>query len=166
MALIKAGRVGEKSGAGFYKKEGKEISTLDWKSGEYKPQSKAGDAESAKISKLATAERFAAIRDWKGKYGDFAREYLLRFSHYVLETSPRIAYDIAAVDHAMEWGYAWELGPFKQMDLLGKQFLVDRFSSLGLNIPPLLTKAEKGFYRHDEGADEMLSLSGAGYEPV
>jgi 3-hydroxyacyl-CoA dehydrogenase len=166
MALIKAGRVGEKSGAGFYKKEGKEITTLDWKSGEYRPQARPSDTETERLAKLPTPERFAAIRDWKGKYGDFAREYLLRFSHYVLETSPKIAYDIAAVDHAMEWGYAWELGPFKQMDLLGKQFLVDRFSSLGLKTPSLLENASKGFYTHEGGDDEMLSLSGSGYEPV
>ncbi|HEY5061249.1 MAG TPA: 3-hydroxyacyl-CoA dehydrogenase family protein, partial [Gemmatimonadaceae bacterium] len=34
--LVKAGRVGEKSGAGFYKRVGKEIQTLDWRTGEYK----------------------------------------------------------------------------------------------------------------------------------
>src|SRR3954469_1422886 len=135
--LIKAGRVGEKSGAGFYRKEGKEISTLDWKTGEYRPQTKPNDPDAGKLAKLPDADRFAAIRDWKGKYGDFAREYLLRFSHYVLETSPVVAYDIPAVDHAMEWGYAWELGPFKQMDLLGADFLKAGFAKLGLRIPML-----------------------------
>ena len=153
-ALIKAGRVGEKSGAGFYRKEGKEISTLNWKSGEYAPQTKAGDAESAKLGRLPTAERFAAIRDWKGKYGEFAREYLLRFSHYVLMTSPVVAYDIAAVDHAMEWGYAWELGPFKQMDLLGAGFLKTGFATLGLPLPPILDRAKEGFYK--KGGEPMV----------
>src|SRR4029079_8122946 len=38
--LVKSGRVGEKTGAGFYKRVGKEIHTLDWRSGEYRPQSK------------------------------------------------------------------------------------------------------------------------------
>ena len=42
----KAGRVGEKSGAGFYKRVGKEIQTLDWKTGEYKPQAKPDDRRS------------------------------------------------------------------------------------------------------------------------
>jgi 3-hydroxyacyl-CoA dehydrogenase len=170
-ALIKAGRVGEKSGAGFYKKEGKEITTLDWKSGEYRPQTKPSDPVLAKLAKLPTPQRFAAIRGWDGKYGDFAREYLLRFSHYVLQTSPIIAYDIPAVDHAMEWGYAWELGPFKQMDLLGADFLRKGFATLGLKTPPLLDRAKEGFYQ-ESGELTVLSLvddakSGTGrYAPV
>lgn len=169
LALIKAGRVGEKSGAGFYKKEGKDITTLDWKSGEYRPQTKPTDPALAKLSKLPTPARFAAIRDWEGKYGDFAREYLLRFSHYVLETSPVVAYDIPAVDHAMEWGYAWEIGAFKQMDLLGAPFLEKGFATLGLEIPALLARAKEGFYT--KGGESVLSLSAAkpgaeAYEPV
>jgi 3-hydroxyacyl-CoA dehydrogenase len=165
LELIKAGRVGEKSGAGFYRKEGKEITTLDWKTGEYRPQSKPSDPELSKLAKLPHATRFAALREWKGKYGDFAREYLLRFSHYVLRTSPVIAYDIPAVDHAMEWGYAWELGPFRQMDLLGVDFLRDGFAKLGLDVPPLLTRAVSGFYK--PGAESsVLSIDGSGYAPV
>ena len=160
--LIKAGRLGEKSGAGFYKKEGKDISTLDWRTGDYKPQSKPEDTEIAKLAKLPLPERFAAIRDWKGKYGDFAREYLLRFSHYVLQTAPSIAYDITAVDHAMEWGFAWDIGPFKQIDLLGIPFLKDGFSKLGLNTPALLNHARERFYKHGD----VLSLDGVGYKPV
>jgi 3-hydroxyacyl-CoA dehydrogenase len=162
LELIKAGRVGEKSGAGFYKKEGKEISTLDWRTGEYKPQSKPEDAEVAKLSRLPLPERFAAIRDWQGKYGDFAREYLLRFSHYVLQTSPFIAYDIPAVDHAMEWGFAWDIGPFKQIDLLGADFLRSGFAKLGLDTPRLLNQVRDKFYKQGD----VLSLDGDGYKPV
>lgn len=163
LELIKAGRVGEKSGAGFYRKEGKEISTLDWRTGEYKPQSRPENEDVGKLGRLGFGERFAAIRDWKGKYGDFAREYLLRFSHYVLKTAPVIAYDIPAVDHAMEWGFAWEIGPFRQMELLGAEFLKDGFAKLGLDTPPLLVKATQGFY--NKGGD-VLSLDGSGYKPV
>jgi len=162
LELIKSGRVGEKSGAGFYKKEGKDISTLDWRTGEYKAQAKLEDAEIAKLSKLALPERFAAIREWKGKYGDFAREYLLRFSHYVLKTSAIVAYDTSAVDHAMEWGFAWDIGPFKQMDLLGVPFLKEGFAKLGLETPALLNQVRDRFYK--EG--DVLSLDGTGYKPV
>jgi 3-hydroxyacyl-CoA dehydrogenase len=160
--LITAGRVGEKSGAGFYKKEGKDISTLDWRTGEYKPQSKPESRELGELGKSDLPSRFASIREWKGKYGDFAREYLLRFSHYVLKTAPAIAYDIPAVDHAMEWGFAWEIGPFRQMDLLGAEFLKDGFAKLGLDVPPLLAKATRGFY----AGGDVLSLDGSGYKPV
>ncbi|HEY4306287.1 MAG TPA: 3-hydroxyacyl-CoA dehydrogenase/enoyl-CoA hydratase family protein [Gemmatimonadaceae bacterium] len=161
--LIKAGNVGEKSGAGFYKRVGKEIHTLDWKSGEYKPQSKPSTPALEKMSKLPIAERFAAFRDWTDREGAFVKEYLLRFSHYVLETAPKIAHDIASVDHAIEWGYAWEAGPFRQMDLLGVDWLRNGFKELGLSEPELLKRATNGFYSAD---GKELALDGSGYQPL
>jgi 3-hydroxyacyl-CoA dehydrogenase len=163
LALVAAGRVGEKSGAGFYKRVGKEIHTLDWRTGQYAPQAKPDAPEIARLSKLPLAERFAAIREWSGREGAFVREYLLNFSHYVLTTAPVVAYDLAAVDHAMEWGYAWEIGPFKQMDLLGPDFLRRGFAELGLDEPALMRQASDGFYSLD--GRQVLSLSG-GYETI
>ena len=68
-----------KSGAGFYRRVGKEIQTLDWKTGEYGPQSKPESAELSRIGALPLADRFAAIRDWGASkddhYGAFVREY-------------------------------------------------------------------------------------------
>ena len=161
--LVKAGRVGEKSGAGFYRRVGKEIQTLDWRSADYRPQALPATTELSRIGKLSLHDRFAAIRDWNDREGAFVREYLLRFSHYVLSTTPLIAYDLTAVDHAMEWGYAWEVGPFKQMDLLGGDFLRHGFVELGLDEPALLREARDGFYSTD--GTRVLSLSG-GYEEI
>ena len=163
LALVAAGRVGEKSGADFYKRVGKEIHTLDWRTGDYAPQAKPAVPEIARLSKLPLAERFVAIHDWTGREGAFVREYLLQFSHYVLAMTPLVAYDIAAVDHAMEWGYAWEAGPFKQMDLLGAEFLQRGFAELGLDEPALLRESAGGFYSSD--GLQVLSLRG-GYEAV
>jgi len=161
--LVKAGRVGEKSGAGFYKRVGKEIHTLDWRTGEYRPQAKVETPELKRLGKLALPQRFAALRDWRDREGAFVREYLLRFSHYVLTTTPAIAYDLTAADHAMEWGYAWDAGPFKQMDLLGLDFLRRGFAELGLDEPALLREVTGGFYTAD--GLQVLSLNG-GYEAV
>jgi len=165
--LVKAGRFGEKSGAGFYRRAGKEIQTLDWKTGEYGPQSKPESGELARLGALPLEERFAAIRGWGAadRYAAFVQEYLLRFSHYVLATTPVIARDIPSVDDAMVWGYAWEAGPFAQMDLLGADFLAQGFSRLSLDEPALLRRAreEGGFFADDES--RVLSLS-KGYEAV
>jgi 3-hydroxyacyl-CoA dehydrogenase len=161
--LVKVGRVGEKSGAGFYKRVGKEIHTLDWRTGEYRPQAKVETPELKRLAKLPLATRFVAIRDWADREGAFVREYLLRFSHYVLTTTPAIAYDLTAVDHAMEWGYAWEAGPFKQMDLLGLDYLRPGFAELGLDEPALVREVTGGFYSAD--GTQVLALRG-GYEPV
>jgi 3-hydroxyacyl-CoA dehydrogenase len=163
MDLVKKGQVGEKSGAGFYKRVGKEIHTLDWKTGEYRPQVKPDTPELTRLTHLPLAERFVSLGQWADREGDFVKEYLLRFSHYVLTTTPAIAYDIPSVDHAIEWGYAWETGPFKQMDMLGVDFLRRGFAELGLNEPALLREVHDGFYT-SEGT-QVLSLSG-GYQEV
>ncbi len=162
-SLIEKGTVGEKSGAGFYTRVGKEIHTLDWRTGDYRPQEKPETAELARLSRLPLAERFAAFRSWGGREGTFVKEYILRFSHYVLETTPEIAYDIPSVDHAMEWGYAWEAGPFRQMDLLGTDWLRAGFEELGLAEPALLKTAEGRFYSED--GTRVLSLDG-GFEAL
>ncbi len=161
--LVASGRAGEKTGAGFYKRAGKEILTLDWRTGEYGPQTKPDRPELRRLSGLPFAERFAAFRSWSDADGAFVKEYLLRFSHYVLTTAPLIAHDLASVDNAMRWGFAWELGPLQQMDLLGADFLRRGFAELGLDEPALLREAQGGFYTGD--GSEVLSLRG-GYEPV
>ncbi len=157
--LVRAGRTGEKSGAGFYTRAGKEIRTLDWRTGQYESQSKATTTAIARLSSLPLAARFAEFHEWTDREGAFVREYLLRFSHYVLTTTPSIAYDVPSVDHAMEWGYAWDVGPFKQMDLLGAEFLGRGFAELGLDEPGLLRDAKLGFYSTD--GTQVLSLSGS-----
>jgi 3-hydroxyacyl-CoA dehydrogenase len=165
--LVKAGRVGEKSGAGFYKRVGKEIHTLDWRSGEYAPQTKPSSQQIATLAKLPLDDRFKAIREWNdgSKEAAYVREYFLRFSHYVLKTTPLIAYDIPSVDWAMKWGYAWELGPFEQMDLLGSDWLREGFAALGLDEPELLRRAPGGFYKTTP-VYAALSLGGERYDPV
>jgi 3-hydroxyacyl-CoA dehydrogenase len=163
--LVNSGRAGEKSGAGFYRRVGKAIETLDWKTLEYAPQSRPENEELERVTNLPLQERFAAVREIEGRYGDFAREYLLRFSHYVLMTTPIIAYDMVSVDRAMEWGYAWDAGPFKQMDYLGADFLKSGFARLGLTMPPMLTRAEGCFYRK-AGDEQRFLTNGGGYERV
>src|SRR5690348_16997993 len=88
--LVVSGRAGEKTGAGFYRRVGRNIETLDWKTLNYAPQRKPTSAELDRVTALPLAQRIAATRELEGRYGDFAREYLLRFSHYVLTTTPAI----------------------------------------------------------------------------
>jgi 3-hydroxyacyl-CoA dehydrogenase len=102
-----------------------------------------------------------------GKYGEFVRNYLLRMSHYVLQTAPAISYDLVAVDRAMQWGYAWEAGPFQQMDALGHDFLREGFARLGLDVPPMLQAATGGaFYHREDGGWTYFTGTTSRYAPV
>ena len=150
--LAESGRLGDKTGSGFYKKVGKEITTLNWKTGEYGPQQKVDDPALAALMKEPLQKRLPMAAKLPGKYGEFVRNYLTRMSHYVAETTPAIAYDVVSVDRAIEWGYAWDAGPFQQMDALGHDFLREGFSRLGLDEPALMKSVKEGaFFRAGAG---------------
>jgi 3-hydroxyacyl-CoA dehydrogenase len=59
----------------------------------------------------------------------------------------------------MEWGYAWEAGPFKQMDMLGRDFLVNGFKRLKLSEPSLLKKTKGAFVEKTEHIAGAISLA-------
>ena len=164
--LAASGRLGDKTGGGFYRKVGKEITTLDWHTLAYVPQQKVDDPALGALVKQPLEKRLPMAEKLPGKYGDFVRNYLLRMSHYVLATTPAIAYDLVSVDRAIEWGYAWEAGPFQQMDVLGHDFLREGFTRLKLDVPPLLAKAKDGaFYQQKNDGRAYLTDAGS-YSPV
>jgi len=163
--LVTEKRLGEKTGAGFYKKIGKEILTLDWKTGEYAPAAKPVLKDLEFIQGLPLNDRLHALTTAGGRHAEFLRKLLLSESHYTLTKTPEIASDIVSVDRAMEWGYAWESGPFKQMDALGLEFLRGGFLTLGLGEPPLLRTAQESFYRRPGNGERYLTFVGQ-YSPV
>ncbi|HVA58297.1 MAG TPA: 3-hydroxyacyl-CoA dehydrogenase/enoyl-CoA hydratase family protein [Gemmatimonadaceae bacterium] len=155
-AMVRNGQLGEKSGAGFYKRVGKEIHTLNWKTMAYAPATKPETPAIGKAMRLPLGERLKAAVAVDGAYGTFAREYLTRLSRYVITTAPKIAYHLPDVDHAMEWGFAWEAGPLAQLDLLGGA-LPD-----AAKLRP--AAATEGYYAAD--GLRVVSLDWRGYEPI
>ena len=55
----------------------------------------------------------------KDKAGQFLRETLAPTLVYTARVTPAIAHSIDDVDRVMQWGFAWELGPFELMDAIG-----------------------------------------------
>ncbi len=163
--LVKQDRLGEKSGAGFYRKQGKVIETLDWRTGEYGVMEPQLSPELAALAKRPLDERLRGALTAPGPQGDFLRNLLFRSHHYALQTAPVVAYDIASVDEALEWGFGWEMGPFRQMDLLGLDTVREQLDELGLDHPPLLREARSAFYREVGDSREVLSIEGR-YAPA
>ena len=165
-ALVEQGRLGEKTGIGFYRREGRDIFTLDWKTGEYHPRAEFRLPEIGQIKDLPLPERLRGVLALPGKYGDFMRTLFFTTAHYTLERAPEIAYDLVAVDRALEWGFGWDAGPFRQMDMIGSDVLRAGFAELGLSEPDLLQKAgERGFYTREDGTVRYLDFSGT-YQTV
>jgi 3-hydroxyacyl-CoA dehydrogenase len=122
--LIDEGRVGEKAGQGFYKREktsqGSEILTLDPRTMTYRAR---------KSPHLAALDAARAIDDVAGRtrtlflghdnVGAFLRATLGSLLLYAARVAPDIAYSIDDVDRAMRWGFGWEMGPFEIWDAIG-----------------------------------------------
>ena len=164
-ALVASGRLGEKTGAGFYKKEKKAILTLDWKTLEYRPQQQASFPELAFVEKAPLPQRLKALTTAGGKHAEFLRALLLTVGHYTIEKTPELAHDIVSVDRAMEWGYAWEMGPFRQLDAMGLDFVRAGLAQRGLAEPVLLRKAQESFYRDLSSGPRALTFAGD-YAPI
>lgn len=156
--LVKQGRLGDKAKQGFYKKDKADILTLDWKTLEYVNAGRYTNDAIDAIAKKPLAERLRAARDLPGKDGEFLRELLVEQFHYACTLAPELAYDIAAIDRAMEWGYGWEIGPFKAMDAFGLDWLRSEIQQSGKSVPDLLARAGRGFYAGSNGGTTIPSL--------
>ena len=112
--LIEAGALGEKTGAGFFRREGGEILAYDLETGEYRPRRKV---QSAAVE-LARGEpdlraRLALLVAAEDTAGEFLRRLIGSGLDYAARVGPEIADSAAAVDRAMRWGFTWELGPYE-----------------------------------------------------
>ena len=156
--LVKQGRLGDKTKQGFYKKDKQDILALDWKTLEYQNVGRYTTDAIDAILKKPLAERLRAARDLPGKDGDFLRELLVEQCHYACTLAPELAFDLAAIDRAMEWGYGWELGPFKAMDAFGLDWLRSAIQQQGKSVPDLLARAGNAFYADVNGSTLVPSL--------
>ena len=109
-------------------------------------------------------ERLAKVRDLSGHYGNFLRKLLSIVAYHTARLAPELAHDIASVDRALEWGYGWEVGPFRVMDALGIDWLRAQIEQLGFEAPLLFHHATDGFYTGSGVAEQMASPRG--YQPV
>jgi 3-hydroxyacyl-CoA dehydrogenase len=163
--LVRQGRLGEKTGAGFYRKEGRQILTLDWKTGSYAPAATPDLPELRFLQASPLATRLRGLTKAGGKHAEFLRTMLLTSAHYTLEKTPELARDIASVDRALEWGYGWELGPYRMFDAMGIDFLRAGLVQRSLPVPTLLSTAREAFHRTLGSGPRQLSFNGE-YAPI
>jgi 3-hydroxyacyl-CoA dehydrogenase len=158
--LVRSGRLGDKSKAGFYKKEGSTVLALDWKTLEYRDLGRFSTPEFDRITALPPVERLAAVAGLgpatERKHAAFLSDLFLEQFTYACTLAGSLAYDIPSIDRAMEWGYGWELGPFRAMDAIGLHNVRMAMKHAGRAVPPLLEAAGKSFYESAAGAVESV----------
>ncbi|MEO8836805.1 MAG: enoyl-CoA hydratase-related protein, partial [Caldimonas sp.] len=111
--LLDAGALGQKTGAGFYKKVGKDILRYDPASGEYVAGGGKADEVVARILKKPPAERLKLLHDSKNPQAQFLWAILRDSFHYAAVHLADVAGSARDIDFAMRWGFGASLGPFE-----------------------------------------------------
>ncbi|MGL4767436.1 MAG: 3-hydroxyacyl-CoA dehydrogenase/enoyl-CoA hydratase family protein [Formosimonas sp.] len=118
-SLVAQGALGQKSGAGFYKKVGKEIKVLNPQTGEYVESGAKADEMVARILKRPAAERFKLLRETEHPHAQFLWAVFRDVFHYIALHLDSIADNARDVDFAIRWGFGWNEGPFETWQAAG-----------------------------------------------
>jgi 3-hydroxyacyl-CoA dehydrogenase len=142
-SMLERGALGEKTGGGFFRREGGEILALDLETGEYRPRRRV---RSAAVEMVRTESdprrRLAALVEADDTAGRYLRRLAVATLGYATTVAPEIADDAVSVDRAMRWGFGWEFGPFEALDALTPAWLAGQLRVAGRPVPPLLEAAE------------------------
>ena len=175
-AMIGRGILGNKTKGGFYRRqpgEGgrKEIWTIDHATLDYRP------AQKVKLPALDMAknvddlpERIKTLVWSKDRVGAFLWKTMSRTFRYAANRIPEIADTIVEIDHAMRWGFNWELGVFETWDAIGVEKSVARMKEEGQPIPSnvqkLLDAGAKSFYKKHDGQQFYFDFATEQYLPL
>ena len=94
------------------------------------------------------------------RHARFLRDTILPDLAYASRRLPEISDTLENADHAMEWGYGHEAGPFRIWDLLGVKETVEQMESLDIQVADwvkeMLDGGNESFYKK-EGTSELRS---------
>ena len=162
---------GNKTKAGFYKKEAGQKMVYDWKTKAYRPVEKI-KTDSLKAAKNTDdpRERVKVFVSAGDKLSNFAWKLVARGSLYSASMVGEICEDVVNIDNAMRWGYNWELGPFEVWDAIGVRESVERMRKDGYTIPKcvedMVAKSEGSWYLSRNGVKYFWDIKTSSYKPV
>jgi 3-hydroxyacyl-CoA dehydrogenase len=171
--MLEAGRLGNKTGGGFYRRGRRDGQTvfdvLDLDTLEYRPAARADlpiVAAARDRDDLGDRLRFLLGKATEDRGARYLRDTLLPSLAYAARRVPEIADSLVEVDHAVEWGFGHQLGPFRTWDAIGVADGVTRMEALGIQVPAWVTEmlaaGHQAFYRDGQ----VYSPLTRDYQPV
>ncbi len=163
--------LGSKTGQGFYKKEGKEILTLDLNTLEYRPNKKATFA-TLELTKTIEKpiDRFKILITGKDKAGEFYRKNFASMFQYCSNRIPEITDAFYKIDDAMKAGFGWENGPFEIWDAIGVEKGIELIKAEGYQpaywVTEMLAAGNTSFYSVKDGATHFYSITNKKVEKI
>lgn len=111
--LLESKSLGQKTGAGFYKKVGRDILRLDPESMEYVAGGAKANEVVGRMLKKPAGERLRLLREAEGAEPRFLWAILRDQFHYAAVHLATIAETARDIDFAMRWGFGAKQGPFE-----------------------------------------------------
>ena len=112
--LIDNKMLGQKTGAGIFRKIGKEIHVLDLASKDYRPSAAQVAPEVLAILKDKNPQsKLSALRASEHPQAKFLWACFRDLFHYCAFHLSSIAHSARELDFAIRWGYGWNMGPLE-----------------------------------------------------
>jgi len=144
-ALVTAGKLGEKSGSGFYRKQGDTIEEV----GENLNYAKRKKLETPLLAQANVEEDlikrvrmlFAALND---PAGAFVSRHLMSVASYASALIGKICDRPGQIDDALRWGFGWQMGPLALLQAVDCDLINKAALKFSIPAPPLPEKIESG----------------------
>jgi 3-hydroxyacyl-CoA dehydrogenase len=147
--LMEKGVLGNKSGCGFFKRDGKTRGVLDPKTGDYTPEAEIELPDLGYIDEVAAFHREGRYKEGmqvflnaRGEYAAIARKVIAGYVAYAFQRVGEVTESIDGIDRIMGMGFN-AAPPSVLVDTLGAQGIVDMIGEAGLAVPEALAKAAK-----------------------
>lgn len=117
--LKEKGWIGDKVGQGYYRREGKELMSLDLTGLGYRMRQEPNLPTLDNNARLPLADRLKVALDSRCEVGEFLRAYLVKSLQYAEYLATEISHSYDDFDNVMKWGFGWGHGPFELADMIG-----------------------------------------------
>lgn len=165
--LVAMGALGAKTGQGFYKKQAGQILALNPETMVYEDTQPMNLGDIDAIAKLPNLrDRLPALYHASGRAGEFFRQSTLAMLSYGACRIPEIADSPVDLDHAMRWGFGWELGPFEQWDAIGFNKVLTDLKAAELPIPAWIATMYNTGISEFYHTDHTIYSPGLSHQPL